>query len=127
MRIASLGSQRAPAVLSHGPRYSSIGASTDFPRSTAGKRRNGTAGWLPLQETARNRAAISCASGVSTGVSGDEDSNRGVSAANLSQLAKRIGEISDSNQLQTVLAAAIAAEDYKLAASVRDRLSEVRQ
>ena len=34
--------------------------------------------------------------------------------------------IMDTNQLQTRLAAAIAAEDYVLATAIRDRLEEVR-
>jgi hypothetical protein len=42
------------------------------------------------------------------------------------ELAAMVRGIMDTNQLQTRLAAAIAAEDYVLATAIRDRLEEVR-
>ena len=42
------------------------------------------------------------------------------------ELTQMVGGMMDTNQLQTRLAAAIAAEDYELATILRDRLEEVR-
>lgn len=46
-------------------------------------------------------------------------------AASLPAVAANLSSIKDTNMLQTALAAAIAAEDFQLAAAVRDRLKEV--
>eukprot|EP00798_Chlamydomonas_sp_ICE-L_P003454 gene3454-13512_t len=47
-----------------------------------------------------------------------------VDGALLDRVRKEIGDINDTNALQTALAASIAAEDYSLAASVRDQISK---
>lgn len=52
--------------------------------------------------------------------------NAAAPSASLKGLASRLQSMDDTNQLQTLLAAAIKAEDYTLAARVRDRLKHVR-
>lgn len=43
----------------------------------------------------------------------------------MAELAKNVSKISDTNVLQTALAAALRDEDYQLAAKIRDRMKDV--